>query len=169
MSKKIKPEGVSEHINLEIKKESARFIKKIDRESDIGVDAKANQIVMSFANQRGRTAVEALWPEVEWVTDDIFSRIHSPDWMFTHIRVTRIPASFASTPLDAVTPDSLGLLVAFALGQRAEPRRVFHYTGQGANMQINIYSNRSECNWDGLLIEYVPATVAPPGGSIRQH
>ena len=49
----------------------------IDSTCDIQVDGKVEQIVMIFANAKGRKVVEDLWPDVEWTTDEIFSRAHS--------------------------------------------------------------------------------------------
>jgi hypothetical protein len=68
--------------------------RSIESRCDIQVDAKVERIVMIFANAKGRKVVEDLWPDVEWATDEIFSSVHSPDWLFTHIRVTKLPPHF---------------------------------------------------------------------------
>jgi hypothetical protein len=73
---------------------------QIDLICDIQVKAKVDQVVMIWANVKGRKLVEDLWPDVEWATDEIFSRMHSPDWLFTHIRVTKLPPHLEeNTPL----------------------------------------------------------------------
>lgn len=64
---------------------------------DIHVDAKIEQVVMISANSKGRGVVEDLWPDVEWTIDDKFSMLHSADWLFTHIRVTRLPPHLEAT------------------------------------------------------------------------
>src|SRR5260370_34368863 len=99
-------------------------VRSIDLDHDIQVDAKIERIVMIFANAKGRGVVEDLWPDVEWETDKVFSSAHSPDWMFTHIRVTRLPPCFEErVPLTFASPDALGFAGASALQHRAEPKR----------------------------------------------
>ena len=110
----------------------------VDSTCDIQVDGKVEQIVMIFANTKGRKIVEDLWPDVEWTTDDIFASVHSPDWLFTHIRVTRLPPFLGSkVPLAFASPDALGFAVAMALQRRAEPLRVVYYTGSGTELTLN--------------------------------
>ena len=100
-------------------------VKEIDSHADIQVDAKFGQIVMIFANVHGRRVVEEAWPDVEWTTDEIFSRIHSPDWLFTHIRVTRLPPHLEQrVPLAFASPDALGRAVAYSLQRRCQRSRV---------------------------------------------
>ena len=98
----------------------------LDRQTDIQVEGKAGQCVMIMANSNGRRTVEDLFPDVEWTTGHFFAKVHSSDWQFTHIKVTRLPPHFeASVPLAFASPDSLGLcgssLTATSL--RDGPRR----------------------------------------------
>jgi hypothetical protein len=135
---------------------------QIDSAFDIQVDAKVEQIVMVFANTKGNKVVEDLWPDVQWTTDEIFSQVHSPDWLFTHIRVTKLPPHLeGKTPLAFASPDALGLAVAMALQRLAEPRRVAHYTGHGAELKLNIYDGTALANERdlarSLFAEHVPA------------
>jgi hypothetical protein len=65
--------------------------------ADIVVDPKFEQVVMILANLKGRTVVEDLFPDVEWATDPIFASISPPDWQFTHVRVTKLPAHLEET------------------------------------------------------------------------
>jgi hypothetical protein len=140
---------------------------------DIQVDAKVGSIVMIFANSKGRKVVESLWPDIEWTTDEIFARVHSPDWLFTHIRVTKLPPPLEErTPLAFASPDAIGCAVAMALQQCAEPRRVVHHSGQGENMKINIYNGAAFARESELArclyAEHVPAgTVVGPPQSIQ--
>jgi hypothetical protein len=102
--------------------------------------------------------VEDLWPDVEWTTDEVFaSEGRSPDWLFTHVNVTRLPAFLErKAPLKFAHHDSIGLAVAMALQQRAEPRRVIHYSGRGEDMKINMFES---CGGDWareIFVEYVP-------------
>jgi hypothetical protein len=88
-------------------------IGQIDSTCDIQVDAKFGQIVMIFANAKGRKIVEDVWPDVEWTTDATFASVHSIDWLFTHIRVTRLPPHLGERlPLAFASPDALGFAVA---------------------------------------------------------
>jgi hypothetical protein len=90
--------------------------RKIDSECDIQVDAKGGQYVMLCANAVGRRVVEDVFPDVEWTTDEIFSQCHSDKWLFTHIRVTRLPPHLENRiPLAFASPDSLGFAVALFL------------------------------------------------------
>jgi hypothetical protein len=130
---------------------------------DIQVDAKPAQVVMIFANPIGRKVVEDLWPQVKWSTDAKFARMYADEWRFTHVRVTRLPLHIkAQVPLDAATPDSLGLVVACALQRRAAPRRVVHWVGQGEDMHIAMYDVTGTA--DLPAVEYVPAgtVIGPP-------
>jgi hypothetical protein len=137
----------------------------IESRCDIQVDAKVERIVMIFANAKGRKVVEDLWPDVEWTTDEIFSSVASPDWLFTHIRVTKLPPNFeAITPLAFASPDALGYLVALALQQRiVEPRRVIHWVTDDATgtPMLNMYETSVGVGGVGttLFAEYVPAGV----------
>ena len=76
-----------------------------------------------------------MWPDVRWTTDEYFASVHSPDWLFTHIRVTKLPPHLeATTPLAFATPDALGFAVAAALQRRIEPERVVFYSGDDADL-----------------------------------
>ena len=92
---------------------------------DIHVDGKFEQIVFISANAKGRKAVEKQWPDVMWSRDERFSALAPADWLFTHIRVTRLPSHLeAQIPLSFANPDSLGFAVAGALHVRIWPLRV---------------------------------------------
>jgi hypothetical protein len=136
---------------------------QIDSMCDIGVDDKFGQIVMIFANVRGRQVVEELWPEVEWATDERFAPVHPPDWLFTHIRVTKLPPQFEEqVPLAFASPELLGRAVAMALQGIAErPRRVAHWTGQGADIGLEFFDYSRNAGWErfarSLFVEHVPA------------
>jgi hypothetical protein len=139
---------------------------------DIQVDGKFEQIVMIFANAKGRTVVEDLWPDVQWTTDEIFAETHLLDWLFTHIRVTRLPPHLeAQVPLAFASPDALGFAVASAIHRRyREPERVFFYSGQGADIEVGTFGSlpQIEPGTDAALFaEYVPAgtLIGSPGGS----
>ena len=143
----------------------------IDQKCDIQVDAKVEQIVMIFANQKGRKIVEDLWPDVQWTTDKTFASVHSSDWLFTHIRVTRLPPYLTSkVPLSFASPDALGFAVAIALQRSAEPRRVVYYTGSGAELKVNMFDGVSaKPGTDiALFAEYVPAGTQV-GGSQSEN
>jgi hypothetical protein len=112
-------------------------IDEIDSRCDIRVDAKFGQTVMILANARGRRAVEDAWPDVKWATDHYVSSIHSPDWLFTHIRVTRLPPYLEQkVPLAFASPDALGFAVALSLQRRCELGRVIFYSGEGTDLRL---------------------------------
>jgi hypothetical protein len=125
------------------------------------VDAKQKKIVMVFANAEGRKVVENLWPDVEWSTDLLFAPNHGGDWLFTHIKVTKLPVHFeARVPLEFANPDAIGYAVAAALQQHSpKPLSVGHWVGSGGNIKLNFYNGAvfEERNRD-LFAEYVPPT-----------
>lgn len=126
---------------------------------DCIVDAKVGQIVMIMANTNGRKVVEDLWPDVQWGTDEIFARPHLSDWLFTLVRVTKLPPELEeTTPLSFAKPDALGFAVATALQYFAEPKRVAHYVGQGENMKVNFYGSALGAKEmaRALFVEHVP-------------
>lgn len=93
---------------------------EIDKKFAIQVDGKIESVVMIFANPAGRKIAEDLFPDVEWSTDEKFRRCHSDDWLFTHVRVTRLPPHLeAAVPLKFASAESLGYAVALALHDRA--------------------------------------------------
>jgi hypothetical protein len=146
-------------------------LSEIDTRFDIQVDGKFDQVVMIFANPKGRKIVEDLWPEVEWSTDEKFARAGcSADWLFTHVRVTRLPPHLTETvPLSDATPDSLGFAVALALHRRAWPLRVAYYIGEveDRSLMIHTFGSPPDKRKDAdlaLYAEYVPPT--PPRGAI---
>ena len=95
---------------------------KLEELCDIGVDAKPAQVVMIFANAQGRRVVKAIFPDVQWTTDEFFAKGHSPDWLFTHILVTKLPPELeARKPLTLVSPDAIGMAVAMALQTHHSP------------------------------------------------
>jgi hypothetical protein len=132
----------------------------IDSPFDIQVEGKFGQIVMICANAKGRKIVEDLWPDVQWTRDEIFSRAHSAEWLFTHVQVTRLPPHF-ETPPSFDSPDALGFAVACAVHRRAWPIRVAYYTGQGADLQLNAFGSpphEAKGVDVALYAEYVPPT-----------
>jgi hypothetical protein len=140
-------------------KKMAIAMRDVDSTFDIQVDAKVEQIVMIFANVQGRKVVADLWPDVQWTTDETFSSVHSPDWLFTHIRVTKLPPHLEGTvPLAFASSDALGFAVAMALQRVADPRRVVHWTGQGRDIRMNVYdpSGSERDIARSLFAEYVP-------------
>jgi hypothetical protein len=89
---------------------------EINRACDIKVHAEAQRIVMIIANAAGRKSVDDLFPDVEWTTDKVFRLVHSSDWLFTHIRVTKLPPHLETgTPLAFASLDAIGMAVAIAL------------------------------------------------------
>lgn len=135
--------------------------RKIDSECDIQVDAKGGQCVMLFANPVGRRVIDDLFPDVEWTSDGIFSRIHSNEWLFTHIRVTRLPPHLECTvPLAFASPNSIGFAVASFLQRYHTVGRVIFYSGQGQSLEIGKFGAIPECDPNDdveLFGEYVPA------------
>jgi len=112
-------------------------LSELESKFDIQVDGKEGQVVMVFASPKGRKIVEDLWPDVEWSTDEKFAEYHSDDWLFTHIRVTRLPPHFEkAVPLAFASAESLGYPVALALHRRAWPLRVGFWLGQGADLRL---------------------------------
>ena len=108
---------------------------EIDSKFDIQVDGKFGQVVMILASPNGRRVVEDLWPDVEWSTDEKFETCHSADWLFTHIRITRLPPHLEKTvPLAFASAESLAWPVALALHRRAWPLRVAWWIGEGTNI-----------------------------------
>jgi len=115
---------------------------------------------MISANVKGRKVVEDLWPDVEWATDESFSHMHSADWLFTHIRVTKLPPHLEENlPLTFAPPDSLGCAVATALQRLAEPDRVAHFTDDAVGLYFYDISGPPLANKGlsrSLFAEYVP-------------
>jgi hypothetical protein len=146
-------------------------IDQIDSTCDIQVDAEVGQFVMIFANAKGRKVVEDLWPDVKWTTDDIFASVHEPDWLFTHIRVTKLPPNLESkVPLVFASPDALGFGVAATLQRYAGVGRVIYYSGEApADVTINRFKWGFDFD-EGLYAEYAPPGVyQPAGGSKSVH
>ena len=133
---------------------------QIDSICDIQVEAKIERVVMISANVKGRKLVEDLWPDVQWTTDETFSRKHSLDWLFTHIRVTKLPPHLEEKlPLTFAAPDSVGNAVAMALQRLAEPRSVAHFTADAAGLYFYNISGPPLANKGlsrSLFAEYVP-------------
>jgi hypothetical protein len=135
--------------------------RKIDSECDIQVDAKCGQYVMLISNPVGRRVIDGLFPDVEWTTDEIFSRVHSDEWLFTHIRVTRLPPYLENTvPLAFASPDSLGFAVALFLQRHHTLGRVIWYSGEGKDIELGKFGAMPKCapcDDVALYGEYVPA------------
>ena len=107
--------------------------------------------------------VEGLWPDVQWTNDEVFSRAHSAQWLFTHVRVSRLPPHLEeTTPLAFATPDSLALAVAMALFRGAWPVRVAYYTGEGDDLHLNTFGSPPNEAKGADLALY--ADYVPPGG-----
>jgi hypothetical protein len=146
-------------------------LKEIDAKCDVQVDAKGRQFVMIFANSCGRRVVEKIFPDVEWTTDDIFSECHSAEWLFTHIRVTRLPPYLESKiPLAFASPDAIGYAVALSIQRQHTMRRVAFYSGEGPNLEVGFFGDIPESdNVDtNLYGDYVPpgtSIVEPTWGS----
>jgi hypothetical protein len=122
---------------------------------------------MILANAKGREVVEELWPDVQWENDELFSSVHSPDWSFTHICVTKLPPHLETQiPLAFASPDAIGFAVAMALQRIAEPKRVAHYTGEGDGLTLNFYDGAEACGGRDLALslfaEYVPSGPVRP-------
>jgi hypothetical protein len=150
-----------------IKGEGRIALKDIDSMCDVQVEAKPGA-VMIFANPKGREIVEDLWPDVEWRTDEKFSSCHPAEWLFTHIRVTRIPPHFEKlVPLNFATPESLGYAVALAVARRAGPKRVVWWKGEAPDLEIIIMGDvRNEPSDDiAVFAEYVPPTPVGVAGN----
>ena len=113
-----------------------------------------------LANLKGRRFVEGLWPDVQWTNDHF--RAHSAQWLFTHVRVTRLPPHLEeTTPLAFATPNSLALAVAMALlfrgicwhglcGLHTTPGRVTTF--------ISIRSARHLMRQKAPILPYTPTT-----------
>ena len=143
-------------------------VRDIDSRFDIQVEGKFERVVMICANPKGRRIAEDLWPDVQWTNDEVFSRAHSAQWLFTHMRVTRLPPHLEeTTPLPFAPPDSLALAVAMALYRRGWPARVVYYTGEGDDLLLNTFGSppNEEKGADlALYADYVPpGAYTPPG------
>jgi hypothetical protein len=129
----------------------------------IVLDGKVGSIVMICANPAGRKVAEDLFPDVEWTTDEKFSHHTRPDWLFTHIRVTRLPPNLEATvPLKFATVESLSYAVALALRDRAWPLQVAWLSGEGLDVTVNAFSGspsdyKKNVSDRALYGDYVPA------------
>jgi hypothetical protein len=141
----------------------------IDRVSDIGIEAKDNPIVMIYANRRGRKAANEVWPGLLWTTDNLFRLVHDDNWQFTHVSVADIPERFSKgKPVFETQPDALSYLVAVALAAHAGKDRVFHYTGHGPELKINVYRGQRASWFKGLRIDPGRRVVlAPTSGAVQ--
>jgi len=151
-------------------RERRPFLKfsEIDSKFDIQVDGKYEQVVMVFASPKGRKVVEDQWPDVEWSTDKKFAAGgHPADWLFTHIRVTRLPPHLEkAVPLAFASAESLGYAVALALHRRAWPLQVAWFSGDGTDITINTFGEGFDASegadW-ALYAEYMPPRPIPSG------
>jgi hypothetical protein len=135
---------------------------KLNSICDIQIDAKVEAIVMIFANAAGRKVVEDLWPEVEWSSDEKFADSLPSDWLFTHVRVTKLPPDLEkSVPLAFAEPDALGFAVALALQQYStKPRSVGHWVGHGNDMHLRFYNTRHDQSIArSTFVEYIAPGV----------
>jgi hypothetical protein len=134
-------------------------LSEIDSKFDIQVDGKHGSVVMVFANSAGRKVAEDMWPDIEWSTDNKFSRCHSDEWRFTHIRVTRLPPHLEeAVPLAFASAESLGFAVASALHRRAWPLRVAWWSGDGTDIMVHTWGDRPADEGGDLALyaDYVP-------------
>jgi hypothetical protein len=131
---------------------------EIDSKFDIQVEGKIGQVVMLYANQRGRKIVEDLWPDVEWTDENFSPAGHSAEWLFTDLRVTRLPPLFEEkVPLRFCGPDELAVFVACVLYCRAWPLRVACFTGH--DRVIKTFGSPPDASKGAdlaLYAEYVP-------------
>jgi hypothetical protein len=133
---------------------------EINRSRDIKVHAQTGRIVMIVASVTGRKIVDDLFPDVEWTTDEAFRFAHSPDWLFTQIRVTKLPPHFETvTPLAFASPDAIGMAVAITLQRLAESKRVIHVAD--GEMRISTGAALG----DKSLARELFAEYAPPGST----
>jgi hypothetical protein len=107
--------------------------KDLSSKFDVGVHPETNDVVMIYANATGRTAVEEIFPDVEWDTDEGFVAFFPfPTWRYAHVRITRLPDFLeASVPLAFASAESLGFATAQAIQAHVKPRRVFLRTDAG--------------------------------------
>lgn len=130
----------------------------LDRQTDIQVEGKAGQCIMIMANSNGRRTVEYMFPDVEWTTDPLFAQVHSSDWQFTHVRVTKLPPHFEEqVPLAFAAPDAISFAVALSLQRHHEMGRVGQWHGEGADLKVGLFG----CvpppgDDDALFAEHVP-------------
>ena len=117
---------------------------------------------MISASSKGRKIVEDLWPDVRWSTDEAFSRVHSGDWLFTHIRVTRLPPNLQGTvPLAFASPDALAFAVACALHHRAWPLRVAYFIDTDGDVRLETFGSpfKDKGGDVALFADYTPPGV----------
>ena len=156
---------MNRHERRKAAKVSEVKIGELDKKFAIQVDGKVGSVVMIYANSEGRKIVVDMWPDVEWSTDDKFSRYHSDEWRFTHIRVTRLPPHLEkAVPLAFASAESLGYAVALALHRRAWPLRVAYWVGEGADIEMGTFGSPPDEGRGAdlaLYAEYVPASPRP--------
>jgi DNA-binding transcriptional regulator YdaS (Cro superfamily) len=147
-------------------------IRSLDSMCDVQVEGKAGRVVMIVANAKGRKAAEELWPDVQWTRDELLASVRSPDWMFTHIRVTKIPPHFEQqVPLVFASPDALAYAVAAELHHHIRtPERVMFFSGQGDDLTVNILGAPFEFAKGGTLFaEYMPPGSPLVSGNESVH
>jgi hypothetical protein len=146
-------------------------LNELDSSCDIQVDAKHHPVVMLIANPVGRHVVENFFPDVEWSTDDKFRTLHSDEWRFTHVRVTRLPPSFEKlVPLAFCVRDAIGLVVATHIQRGHTAGRVILYQGEGDDVKIHKFDGipaYAPGDLGGLYAEYVPPGIY--GGSTAEN
>jgi hypothetical protein len=138
---------------------------EIDRKYPIQVEGKFGSVVMIVADgASSRRIVEDAFPDVEWSTDERLRNGHpSGDWMFTHIKVTRLqPHLEKSVPLAFAEPDSLSYAVASFLRDRWALDIAF-WIGDGHDIRLNVLAGGPISYEEGvdrmLYADYVPAGV----------
>jgi hypothetical protein len=138
----------------------------MDKEFDIVVESKVGQIVMVYANARGRAIVDGLWPDVRWSTDAAFASAHGKDWLFTHVRVVALQPQFeAEISLEKCTPYGVSFAVAAALSRLGKRGRVAHIFGLPPELHVYFIDSSSDSSGNdprSLFVEYVaPGTSVP--------
>jgi DNA-binding transcriptional regulator YdaS (Cro superfamily) len=147
-------------------------IRSLDSMCDVQVEGKAGRVVMIVANAGGRKAAEELWPDVQWTRDELLASVRSPDWMFTHIRVTKLPPDFEQrTPLVFASPDALAFVVAAELHHHIRtPERVMFFSGQDDDLKVNILGAPFKFASGGTMFaEYMPPGSPLVSGNESVH
>jgi hypothetical protein len=151
--------GVKRGKLAKVKRTKTIALSDLDLHSDIQVESKVGPYVMLCANDRGRRIVEQCFPDVRWSTDERFmSGPHSAEWLFAHVRVTKLPAHLEKVkPLHKAAPDAIAFAVALYLQRFADPNRVMLLTGGWDEPpKVGMFGKPEDDAGIGLLAEYVP-------------
>ncbi len=115
-------------MNRQMERAMRKLIQEFEAKCDIEVEAKCEDVVMISANSAGRKAVQRLFSDVQWSSDEKFATVHTGDWLFTHVKVTKLPELYHCSAALAST-EAIGFAVAMSLQRLAERGRVCHWTG----------------------------------------